>query len=440
MADIPLRRWETMDYKANGWSLEHVHARDERFVCAVTCRQCGKTETASIEIDLGMTEPADDFSRPPHVGVLAVDYRRAELSVMRYVNKVRRAFGVEYISVNMNKHEALTPHNGAKLTWMSADDIDAGVGFTFSKLIIDEGQAVSDKVIEKIWPALDVRNAQIRAFGTPDITPDQTWFRGLFKLGEDGEHDHYAYTLSCYDNPWMSLEAIDRAKQQLPDREFKMLYLGQWVDDEGSVFKVVEPAMLDTTPDYDPDKRMIMAIDLAIRDDFTVVMVGEENTRRAIDMQRWNLTDPGTTYDRIQGLWMKYGRPPVVADESGMGGIAMIHELRERGLKVRGIRFSPNDRSAMIARLQGDLEHGRIRFSREWAVLLNELKAFVYKETPGGKITAAPTAGYHDDCVFALIMLNEGMRHNGGTAEQYDWAEKRGGFRSAMSRNRTVEY
>ncbi len=384
-----------------------------------------------MEIDLGMTESVSDLFGPPHVGVLSYDYKRAELSVLRYVAIVKRAFGDDYIKVNMNKHEAVIPTTGAHLTWLSADDPDAGIGFTFSKMIIDEGQRVSDAVIDKLWPALDARMASVRAFGTPDITPDQTWFRGMYVRGTDqSDTDYYSYTLNWRDNPWMSREAVETARATLPDREFRMLYEGEWVDDEGAVFKYLDAAMLGEAPKFNPEKRHILAVDLAVRDDFTVVTIGEEATRRVVAMERWNLTEPSITYDRIKTLWLKYGQPNVVGDESGMGD-AMLPELRNRGMRVRGIKITAANKMAMVGRLAGALEHGRIRFY-PYDVLMNELRAFMYKATPSGKLTAAAPARYHDDCVMSLMLLNEGMRSTQTSQEQYDYTNPNGDIKSRI--------
>lgn len=423
MAGIPDVRWAILKYRPNKWAVEHVHTRDERFVSCVTCRQCGKTWAAAIEIDDGMSEPADELHGPPVVGVLSYDYKRAEISISRYINAVRTAFGEGYINVNMNKHEAVIPTTGARLLWLSAEDADAGIGFTFSKLIVDEGQRVPDTVWAKIFPALNVRRAKVRVFGTPDITPTQTWFRGLYLRGQDpDDHNYYSATVSWRDNPWIRQEEVEHARQHETHRDFLMLYEGQWVDAEGSVFGNLEPAIIAHLP-FDGSRRHTMAVDFGIRDDFTVVMVAEDATKRVIFCDRWSNTDPIQSYERIRDIWERHGRPRCIADESGMGE-AMVPELRERGLRVQGLKFTSANKMPIIGRLQAAIEHGRIRFP-EWAPLITELKAYVYTETPSGKVGAAAAFGFHDDCVSALALLNEGMRNStGGNDESFTYTRE----------------
>lgn len=406
-----------MDYKPNTWAFDHVHKRTERFAAYCTTRQCGKTWTAAMEIDLGMTEVRPDGT-PPSVGVLASNHEKARLSVDRWVGACQAAFGPDYVKANKNEHRAWIPSSGAELRWITSEDIKSAVGFTFTRLIVDEAQDVPDGVWERVRPTLNRYQAPVRAFGTPDINPEQSWFKSMWLRGQDGDDpNYYSYTLSCYNNPWITEEEIADAKKTLPDRTFRMLYLGQWVDAEGGVFQGIADAILGNTPVYNPERRYVMGIDLAIHDDFTVVFVGEESTRRAIHMERWHHTDPITTYDRITDIWERYGRPRVVCDASGMGE-SMYYELKERMSNVRGIKITPANKMTMVGRLAGDIEHRRIMFP-DWKPLVDELKNYLFSQTPSGRLTASAAAGYHDDAVMALVMLNEGMRRRAGGEDYY---------------------
>ena len=419
---LPYRRWQYLDYRPNSWSLEHVHKSEARFGAYVTCRQCGKTVTAAHEIDLQMEAPPDSIYGPPHVGVLGPTYDKAELSVNKYINLVRDKFGPDYIRVNLNKHQLSIPATGARLTWMSADVPETTQGHTFSALIVDEAQNVPDNVWELVYPTLSVRQGIVRAFGTPDITPDQTWFKSLYWLGQDiDETNYHSFTLSAYDNVWMSLDEIDQAKRTLPERTFRMLYLGEWVDIGGSVFQNIDRATIDKPPpSVSGGLRYVMSCDLAIREDYNVVLVAERASRTVVCLERWNKSDLAITYDRIHDIWERYNQPTVIADASGMGD-AIVHELREHGIRnVRGVKFTSANKMEMIGRLQGAIEHRRIMF-HDFKPLIAELKSYVYKQSPSGKLTAEAASGFHDDCVASLLLLNEGLRGTYGAGDSYKY-------------------
>ena len=417
---LPLGRWQAMGYKPNAWALENVHKREERFNIGTTCRQVGKTETAALEIDEGMCQPVDEEGRAPWVGVLAPTYDKAELSINKYIERLAKTFGTESYRMNQNKHtltivspEAGTP--GARLQWMSCDDPYSVVGFTFTKLIADECQNVPDEVWEKLRPALDVKDAPVRCFGTPDVNSTQSWFRGLWLRGQEAEGNYHSYTVSCYDNPWMSTDTILEARSQLSDRQFRMLYLGEWVDADGSVFGNIDSCIIAQAPGYDPKKRYAMGVDLAVYDDFNVVMVQEEATRVVVHMERWHQTEPLQTEDRIVSIWESWGRPRVTADETGIG-IPMVAGLRRRGLHVFGVTIGANNKMEMVGQLAADIEHRRIMFPK-WDILMAELRAFAFKRTPQGRLTASAIAGYHDDCVMTLVLLNNLTRRAIATSD-----------------------
>ena len=419
---LPYRRWKVLDYRPNAWSLEHVHKSEARFGAYVTCRQCGKTVTAAHEIDLQLEAPADSIYGPPHVGVLGPTYDKAELSVNKYINLMRDKFGPDYVRVNLNKHQLSIPTTGARLTWMSADVPETTQGHTFSALVVDEAQNVADNVWELVYPTLSVRRGIVRAFGTPDITPDQTWFKALYWLGQDlDESDYHSFTLSAYDNVWMSVDEIEQAKRTLPERTFRMLYLGEWVDIGGSVFQNIDRAIIDKPiPPPKSGVRYVMSCDLAMRDDYNVVLIGERASKTVVYLDRWNKHDLTLTYDRIYNIWEKYGQPAVIADGTGMGD-AIVHELREHGMRnVRSVKFSSSNKMEMIGRLQGAIEHRRIMF-HNFKPLIAELKAYVYKQSPSGRLTAEAASGFHDDCVSALLLLNEGLRGTYGSGESYKY-------------------
>lgn len=438
---LPFNRWAVMTYKPNQWSVDHVHSRGERFVAITTCRQCGKTETAAMEIDEGMSRSADEFG-PPIVGILANDYARAKLSVDRYMERLARTFGPKAYVSNTNEHvlkiiDPMAGTLGATLRWMTADSVTSVLGYTFSKLIIDEAQGVSDEVMAKVRPTVSVRGGDIRAFGTPDISAEQSWFKGMWLMGQDdAESDYYSYTLSCYENKWMSAEDIRLAKATLPAREFAMLYEGRWVDDEGGVFTNIDSALIHALPVINK-KNYVMGVDFAIHEDFTVVIVGDPATRTALHIERWNKTDPIDTYERIVDIWEEWGHPTAYVDSTGLGE-PMARELQDRGIRTNGIKITAGTKLPMVQRLAGDIEHRRIMFPAEWEQMVRELRGYMFHRTKGGTLTANAAAGFHDDCVMALVMLNEGFHRKGrgGFGQQYNYLGGNGIVDRIMARVR----
>ena len=214
----------------------------------------------------------------------------------------------------------------------------------------------------------------------------------------------------------MSTESIIDAKHQLPESVFRRLYGGEWVEEQGLVFTGIETALLHGEPTIPEGRRLVMAVDLAVTEDFNVVMVGDPATKTALFRERWNKTDPLVTCDRIIELWERFGKPKTVVDESGMGGKAMVAVLRSRGMRVQGVTFTYANKSEMLHQLVSDIQHRKIMFPA-WDDLLREFRSFVYGRSPSGKVTAGAIVGSHDDLVMTLVMLNYAFHTNVGSAK-----------------------
>ena len=435
MRSLPLRRWSTLrlhhkdGYEPNDWSLEHVHKREERFVCGTTGRQVGKSSTGAIEIDEGMCAPicedksCNSYGLPPFVGVLAADYSKADIIVGSYILMLTETFGINSYRVNQNKHEltiidplAGTP--GAQLKWLSAEEEYGVVGGTYSKIIVDEAQAVSDKVWYKFIPTGSVRKAQFVIFGTPDITTDQTWFQGMWLRGQDpNEKDYHSFSVASWETPWIEMETVLQAKQNMTENEFRRLYGGEWVNEDGQFFTHWGDAMSDAEHKFDPLRRYVMSIDLAVEDDYNVVLIGDSSTRTVVHKERWNKSEPIDTYDRIYSIWLRWGRPKCMADSSGLG-LPMVKELQLRGIPITPFQWSSKNKMPTLGKLAADLQHRRLMFPRAWDDLQRELRGFLRKRTPSGLLTASAASGFTDDIIMSLALLNELMSRNSGTTNK----------------------
>ena len=422
------KRWALFNFTPNAWAYEHLWTPDARFKFLTTGRQVGKSDEASKRIDAAMNappDPRDVTGNPlPDVGVIGPTYEKAEISVFKYVELLARTFGTGVYRLNQNKHELfiLDPIAGivgARLKWMSAEDAFNSVGFTFSHVIGDECQAIPDEVYFKLRPTMDVRYAGGDFFGTPDITKQQSWFQGGWQRGQDPlDTDYHSFTIPSWEAGWMSAAAIEDAKRQLPEAEYRRLYGGEWVAESGLVFTGVDNALMSHVPKYEPDRRYILSADLAVYDDFNVVFIGDPSTKTVIHKERWNLTDPLVTYDRIQDISERFGNPPIWADETG-AGVPMVRDLRARGLKVHGVTWGARSGTIATSKLEAiqqlaaDVQHRRIMFPESWDDLRREMSTFVYSRTPSGNLTAAAAAGAHDDMVMSLALLNLGFRARG---------------------------
>lgn len=409
---LPVPLWNLFDYKPNEWAYREVHLCEARFAAFCTCRQVGKTFTLSMEIMDALTQPKDPLFGPPLVGVLSFDFPHAMISIDRLMESLKRA-GIPIASQNMNEHW-LKLDNGATLRWFSSDDPYAVAGYTYSAFFIDEAQKVPDDVYTKLRPALDVRNAYLRAFGTPDTIPEQSWFEGLYLRGQDElEQNYYSYTVSCIENRWMSLESIREAYEDLTEREFRMLYLGEWVDSDGKVFHVKEE-QFDSPMLKKREKNgmYVMGLDIGTMHDYTVAYIGDAKANKFVDGFRVN----GLTYpdieQRIIDLYRKWGASSVLMEANGPGK-PVADALRLAGLSVTDMSLTNKLKSEVIQNLERQIEHNRVHFLKGDNQLKRELKAYTRKVSPSGNVLYTAPANFFDDTVIAAAYTVYKMRNPG---------------------------
>ena len=262
-------------------------------------------------------------------------------------------------------------------------------------------------------PTLSVRQARLFSFGTPQVTPYQSWFRANYLRGldENPDYDNYhSFTVSSKSNRWISESDLKLARLSETD-----LYIGEWVDDEGSVFLGVD-ACIDGE-EYElplPDRKYVMAVDFASTEDYNVVLVAERGTRKVVKMYRWHRLGTLISADKIESIWENWKYPNVFGDTSNGLGLSMMEELRKRGINATGVEFRSNTKMNMIGRLAAAIEHKRISYANI-PQMIRELKAYMYEQTRTGKMTANAPSGYHDDCVSALVIMNEALQRSGGS-------------------------
>lgn len=431
---LPMKRWAAIGYKPQPWQTNKLHRRVENQVTLTTARQVGKSYGAGALIDELMSLPPDEQG-PQHVAVLGPTYQKARISVEKYLEFVLPVYGRDFVQTNLSEHRLWVPSTGAKLNWLSADDPKSVVGFTFSAAVTDESQDIPDLVMGKFSPTLGIRRARMWNFGTPDITPDQTWFKSAYIRGQDPDEDgNFSATVECYECEFWTPERILEQKMTLTERDFRMLMLGQWADEEGQVFTGWSKAVWPGSEENDeptPFTNYAIGLDLAVYNDFTCLIVGELGTRICRAIYRWNNTDPLEAYDRIEDIANKWNRAIILGDESSIG-IPMLAELRKRMPgRVFGQKITSANKMEFVQLLNQDMEHRRLMFPA-WPALIRELKAYVYHATPAGKLTADAAAGYHDDTIAALMLLNLAFhRRSGGGTSGYNYLEldpdRRGG-------------
>lgn len=290
--------------------IRSVLENDGAEITALFARQSGKTETIATVVGgmmillprlANMPMFADDprlqmFKDGLWVGIFAPSQRQAQITYNRIRTHLQKKsaqvifndpdFRLQFTTFN---GQTVALSNGSFATAISASDGSNIEGESFKFIICEEAQDISDfKIRKSIHPMGAAYNATIAKIGTA------TTFKGDFyeaiqrnkKAYEEGKipvknHFEYDYKVVIKYNPKYA-KYIEKEKVRLGENsdEFQMSYCLKWILQRG-MFVDIEKFEKNNVLDYfgrvmyDRDKIHVAGIDIAGKDDATVVTIVE---------------------------------------------------------------------------------------------------------------------------------------------------------------------
>lgn len=281
--------------------------------------------------------------------------------------------------------------NGAGLDLWSMDNLDSIRPNEYDLVIVDEcalSRYFQEAWEEAIEPTLARRNGDVWMFSTPKQLVGGQYFRKLCKKETDGWGSFHA---PSHANPYLPMEAIDRARAELPDIIFRQEYLAEFVDVQGALVPRecirYGEAPLSATYSVGVD----LAISMSEGADFTaIVVVGRYDGRYyVVDVVRRKMGF-NEAKQAIKSTVEKW-RPENVSVEAVQYQSAMVEQLQSELTSTYITAVYPSkDKRTRFMPVLGMYEHGLITHSRSLPVEFEE-DLLVFPE------------GKHKDTIDALV-------------------------------------
>ena len=293
-------------------------------------------------------------------------------------------------------------HTGARIDFWSLDKADAGRGFKYKGVCIDEASVIRNLNVawqEDIRPALTDYKGQAWILGTPK---GQNFFHQLFLKGQGANTNWKSWRLGTIDNPTIPdlEEELAEAKAELPKAIFDQEYLGIPADDGGNPFGLDRIASIFGAASA--HRAEWFGWDLAKSHDWTWG-VGLDNEGVQAVSDRFQMPW-GETKERIIDV-TKWN--PALVDSTGVGD-PIVEDLILEGSNFEGFKFSQSSKQSLMMGLRSAIHTQGIRIFDP--ALKAELESFYYEYSPGGGVKYTAPSGMHDDGVMALALAVEKMR------------------------------
>lgn len=358
---------------------------------------------------------------------------------------------------------------GSRIMARTADDDGRNLrGHSADRVVVDEAAFVRDEVIDEvIGPMLADRNGRLVMVSTP--FGKNHFYRAFVEGQSDGINRRCtqmdadgpetaasdirvsrrssvvsrirSFRFPSWANPHISREYIEAQRAVITERQFRVEYEAEFVDDRSSVFAWadIEAAICDEPPAVcsPPSAVCVAGIDWARYSDYTAVIILQVGPApfdigvhprlsavqfRVVHLDRFNRMDWDSQVERVADLLCRYRVTGMAADQTSVGD-PVLELLRrklweERGLdiEVEGVVFGAQTKRELIDNLVLRLAHREVAFPRV-EQLVQELQFYEYEVTESGHVRTQARRGYHDDCVCALALalrIAPGYRFHGG--------------------------
>lgn len=380
-----LRRW--FNSRPLHEAQYRIYKNRARFRVVACGRRFGKTE-------LGRREAVEVATHGGYVWWISPTYPMSQ-DVWAQLN-----IETKDIRTGLNKSEReIRFEGGGKLRVLSGDDPDKLRGAGLDYLVIDEAAFCGEGVWQVLRPALADKQGRALFLSTPQ---GHNWFWRVYQAGLDPLKPEWAsWRMPSMNNPFLPPSEIEAARRDMPERMFKQEIEAEFLEDGGAVFRNIDQC-IKTPPEKSQVKSVVIGVDFARSQDFTVLTALDEASKCVLEIDRFNEVNWSVQRGRIQAMVQRWPTRLVVAESNSIGE-PNIELLQNEGMKIQGFQTTASTKQPLIDALALAIENQQIGLVDN-PVLINELQSYEMERTPSGNWRYSAPDGGHDDCVISLAL------------------------------------
>lgn len=312
--------------------------------------------------------------------------------------------------------------NGSEIKFLSAEMGDALRGYNCNGIVcIDECSFITDDAFNLINPWCDFHKAPKLLVSTPFIKSG--FFYQYYNYGL--EKTHNTVSINWSDEIFrediervMPPERLEEYRAVLPKNVFRTEYLGEWLDDEGSVFVNFDKCLQTNT--IQPADRLFFGIDWSNQtnnDDTCLTALNQDG--KQVFLSYFNNLTPLGQIDKIYELIAPYEKQivQIQLERNSIGEVYgdLLKNRLQPSTQNKIVEFTTTNQSKadIVTRLQVGFEQEKIKILPE-EKQLRELSYFTADYNPKTKVVTynAPN-GLHDDICMALMFAWDIYKQSG---------------------------
>lgn len=379
-----------------------------RFRTLAAGRRWGKTKVAAHEIVRRARKPNQ------MIWWIANTYKNVSRGYREVVNQIPPSWLAKPAPAYTSTTKILQLKNGTMIEFYSGGSPDSLAGEGVDFVVVDEAALIPDNVWQQlIRPTLMDTGGEAFIISTPR---GHNWFWQMWKLGQENKAGYQSWRFAQTDNPYVPQSETDAAEDELPTIIFRQEIMAEFLAAGASIFGLGlerDGSILDEI--VEPRGNVFMGIDLAKKQDFTVITADREVDGMPCYFERFQDLDWPTQQNRIAYAIAELEDAPGVEsvtamlDSTGIGDV-VYDNLTAMGVDVMPVQFTNQSKEQMARLLAADLEHGRARILAD---MREEFESYEFTLTSSGRYQFEAATG-HDDMVAAKMLAHWGRVHEGG--------------------------
>lgn len=295
-----------------------------------------------------------------------------------------------------NKSDLWISLNGARIYFKGADNYDAVYGTDYGRAVLDEASRMREEAYAAAYSTLTATMGKMRIIGNVKGRKNWAWKKAReAQAKKRGWTFHKLTALDAIAGGVMNQQALDDARDNLPDDVFRELYFAEATEDGSNPFRLDCIAKCIKPISQLPP--VCFGVDLARKHDFTVA-IGLDDNGDICKVTRFTGTDWDTATARIRET---IGDALSLADATGVGD-PIVERLSRVCQGVMPFLFTSTSKQQIMGGLAVAIQQQKVSVLE--GVIRNELESFEYTVTPSGNVRYTAPEGEHDDCVCALAM------------------------------------
>jgi hypothetical protein len=289
--------------------------------------------------------------------------------------------------------------NGSVIQLIAADEFkNSGVGTNPIGVVFSEYSITSQEAWKYVSPILAV-NGGWAIFNFTPRGMNHAWTLLQQSIQNTG---WFTEILTVNETKVLTDEQLEEERKLFPKDLIDQEYYCKFIEGAGAFFRNIEENTWEAKDTPDITHKYQIGVDLAKYQDYTVITVIDLSTFKIVKQDRFNQMDYTTQKAMIENAYLKYFKPLVYMDSTGVGE-PIYDDLCSKGLRVIPYRFTEQSRKDLLVNLQLLLEQNKIKIPND-EILKNELRSFQYTLTDSGRIKIQVPSGLHDDTVFSLAL------------------------------------